>query len=84
MIVGLRDKMRRLERAMEGNLESFELLDGSRYYFDPTSPELFLHWCNCATAGSAHNWPESPEVMRKLCEAKDLERAVELVHGGLL
>src|SRR3712207_8868327 len=48
-----------------------------RSYFDPTSAELFLHWCDCLRAGSAHNWPPAPEVMRKLCEAKDVEQALE-------
>jgi hypothetical protein len=56
-------------------------LDGSRYYFDPASPELFMHWYECGKAGSAHHWPDPPEVMRKLTEAKDVERAIELVRG---
>ena len=77
----MRGKLRRLEAAMRGNLKSFELLDGSRFYFDPTSSELFLHWCDCARAGNASNWPEPPEVMLKLCEAKDVERALEEVQG---
>jgi hypothetical protein len=76
----IRDWVKRLERASREDLESFELLDGSRYYFDPASPELFMHWYECGKAGSAHNWPEPPEVMRKLTEAKDVERAVELVR----
>ena len=77
----MRGKLRRLEAAMRGNLKSFELLDGSRFYFDPASSELFLHWCDCARAGNARNWPEPPEVMLKLCEAKDVERALEEVQG---
>jgi hypothetical protein len=79
--MGIRENLKRLRKAAEGELESFELLDGSRYFFDPLSPELFLHFCNCAAAGSAHNWPEPPEVIRKLCEAKDVERALEKVQG---
>jgi hypothetical protein len=80
--VPLRSWIKRLERDARGNLASFELLDGSRYYFDPTSAVLFLHWCQCIRAGSAHNWPEPPEVMRKMCEAKDVSRALEEVSGG--
>jgi hypothetical protein len=76
----MRNKLRRLERAARGKLGSFVLEDGSRYYFDPTSAELFLHWCNCLRAGSAHNWPPAPEVMRKLCEAKDVQSALEQVR----
>jgi hypothetical protein len=77
----MRRWIKRLEHAARGDLASFELLDGSRYYFDPASPELFMHWYECGKAGSAHNWPEPPEVMRKLTDAKDVERAVELVRG---
>jgi hypothetical protein len=77
----MRRWIKRLEHAARGDLASFELLDGSRYYFDPASPELFVHWYECGKAGSAHHWPDPPEVLRKLAEAKDVERAVELVRG---
>ena len=77
----IRGWVKRLEHAARQDLAGFELLDGSRYYFDPTSPELCMHWYECGKAGSAHNWPEPPEVMRKLTEAKDVEQAVELVRG---
>jgi hypothetical protein len=76
--MGLRDKLRRLQKPAEGELESFELLDGSRYYFDRLSWELFMHWIECGRAGNARNWPE---VVRKLTEAKDVTRALELVEG---
>jgi hypothetical protein len=79
--MGLRSWMKRMERAAKGNMASFELLDGSRYYFDPLSWDLFMHWCECIRAGSAHNWPQAPEVLRKVCEAKDVERALEEVLG---
>ena len=79
--MGLRDRLKRAERAARGTLASFELRDGSRYFYNPASPELFLHWYECGKAGSAYNWPEPPEVLRKLTEAKNVERAVELVRG---
>jgi hypothetical protein len=72
--------MKRLERASREDLESFTLLDGSRYYFDPSSEEIFLHGVACAKR-CAHDWPEPPEVVRKLCEAKDVEHAAALVRG---
>jgi hypothetical protein len=78
----MRGKLRRLENAARGHLKSFELLDGSRHYFDPTSEELFLHWCDCLRAGSAHNWPEPPETYKKLTEAKYPEQALGAVHTG--
>jgi hypothetical protein len=74
--------MRRVERAARGEIESFELRDGSRYYFDPTSWDLFMYWIECGTAGNASNWPEPPEVVRKLTEAKDVAQAIEMVRGG--
>ncbi len=80
-MVRVRGWIKRLERASREDLESFELLDGSRYYFDPLSWELFLHWCDCMKAGSAHNWPEAPEIMRKVCEAKDVEGALGAVFA---
>ncbi len=35
--MGLKRWMRRIERAAQGEVESFELRDGSRYYYDPAS-----------------------------------------------
>jgi hypothetical protein len=80
--MGLRERLRSLRRAAtSGGLASFTLLDGSRCYFDPASPNLYMHWLACIKAGSAHHWPEPPEVLRKLTEAKDVEQAIELVRG---
>ncbi len=78
----MRSKLRRLERAARGHLASFELLDGSCYYFDRTSGELFLHWCECLRADSAHHWPEPPGPYKKLTEAKYPERALDEIHGS--
>ena len=78
--MGLREQLRRLKREMRGDVDCFELLDGSCYYYDPASFEVFLHYCECLKT-SAHNWPEPPEVVRKLTEAKDVEEAVIQVYG---
>jgi hypothetical protein len=78
----VRSKLRRLENAARRHLGSFELLDGSHYYVEPTSAERFLHWCECLRADSAHYWPEPPETYKKLCEAKDPERALDEIGGG--
>ena len=85
----IRGWVKKLERASREDLASFELLDASRYYYDPTSWELFMHWHDCAVQDTAHDWPEAPEVIRKLCEAKDPEAALEQVmstagFGGLV
>jgi hypothetical protein len=74
----MRSWIRRLERAASEDLESFELLDGSIYYYDrlETYWELFLHACD-VQLGDAHKWPEPPEVYRKMCEAKDPAAVLE-------
>src|SRR5215218_5716181 len=69
---------RRLERAASGDMESFELLDGSTYYYDrlETYKELFLHGYD-VQLGDADKWLEPPEVYRKMCEAKDPAAVLE-------
>jgi hypothetical protein len=74
--VGLRSWVKRVEHAARGNLASFELLDGSRYYYDPSTWDLFLHWHACLGKSSAHDWPPPPEVIRKLTEARDPQAAL--------
>jgi hypothetical protein len=78
----VRSKLRRLDNAARGHLASFQLRDGSHYYFDRTSGELFLHWCECLRSDSAHHWPEPPEVYKKLTGAKYPARALHEIHGG--
>jgi hypothetical protein len=75
--MGLRGWIKRLERGARGELESFELLDGSTYYYDrlETYKELFLHaWDLQLGKGE---WSEPPEVYRKMCEARDLAEVLE-------
>ena len=61
---------------------SFELLDGSRFYYNLQTFELFLHWTKCLDAGNPDKWPEAPEAVRKVTEAKDPEAALERISGG--
>jgi hypothetical protein len=77
--MGLRGWLKRLEREARGEMVSFELLDGRRYYHDPTAGELFLHFYECATGGNPDTWPEAPEVIRKVTEARDPQAALESV-----
>jgi hypothetical protein len=80
--MGLRARLRRLEHAARDTLISFELLDGSRFYYNPQTLELFLHWTKCLRAGNPDKWPEPPEAVRKVTEAIDPEAALELISGG--
>src|SRR5215218_2666233 len=74
----MRSWIRRLERDARGHLESFELLDGSTYYYDrlETLKELFLHAYD-VQLGDAEKWPEPPEIYRMICEAKDPAAVLE-------
>jgi hypothetical protein len=76
--MGLRSWLKRLERAASEDLESFELLDGSTYYYDglETYKELFLYAYDLEI-GDADKWPEPPEVYRKICEARDPAAVLE-------
>jgi hypothetical protein len=74
----MRSWIRRLERDARGHLESFELLDGSTYYYDglETYKELFLHAYD-VQLGEADKWLEPSEVYRKICEARDVAAVLE-------
>jgi hypothetical protein len=71
----------RLERTASENLESFELLGGTIYYFDrlETYGEVFMHGRDVLLGDASEaKWPEPPEVYRKICEARDPAKALEL------
>lgn len=74
--------MRRLENAMRGNLESFVLEDGSRFYYDPQSAEMFLHMCECLRAHDKPERPEPPELVKAIARARDRRAAYEQVTDG--
>ena len=80
--MGLRRRLRRIEHAARGNLTSFELLDGRLYYHNAQTFVLFKHWMACTKAGNPDKWPEPPEAVRKVTEAKDPEAALERISGG--
>ncbi len=82
--MGFRDKMRRFEQAARGHLESFELEDGSRYWYDPMSPERFLHSMEClgAQGEGKTTFPEPPPVVKAIARAKNRAAAIEKVFDG--
>jgi hypothetical protein len=70
--MGLRGKLRRLERNANEDLASFILENGSRYYFNPTSAEVFLHSMDCLRAqGDCEPFPEPPETVKSIARARD-------------
>jgi hypothetical protein len=83
--VGLRDKLKRLERESRAHLESFELEDGSRFFYDPAGPEVFLHSIACLGAqgeGNTTSFPEPPPVVKAIARAKDRAAAFSKVYDA--
>ena len=80
----LKGKLDKLQKAMRGNLESFELTDGSRYFYEPeeVGPMLFMHGSNCLTADyRSEPRPDPPEILRAIARAKDRRAAVEKLYA---
>jgi hypothetical protein len=79
--VGLRDELRRVRALLHGELESFDLADGSRFWYDPyaVGAELFLHGCACLRAGAPENRPEPPEILLALAKARNRRAAFAAV-----
>src|ERR671933_1890088 len=80
--MGLRDWLKKLEREARGEMVSFELVDGSQHYYDPTSGELFLHMCECLRNHDKPERPEPPEFVKALARAKDRQAAYSAVFGA--
>ncbi len=78
----MRSKLRRLERAARGHLASFELEDGSRFYYHRGTGELFLHICECLRNHDKPERPEPPELVKALARAKDRRAAYAEVFGA--
>ena len=81
--MGLRDRLRNLKRDVRGNMDSFTVEDGTRFYFDPASPELFLHSIDCLHAqGEGKPFPEPPETIKAIARARDRRAALNQVVGS--
>jgi transposase len=82
--MGLRDKVRQLERAASEDLESFILEDGSRFYYDPTSGERFLHSMDClrAQGEGKRTLPAPPETIKAVTRARDRAGALNQLYPG--
>jgi len=83
--VGLKSRLARLQKAMQGRLSSFELADGSRHWFNPeyVYKEIFLHSAASMRADYKRRArPEPPEILRTIARARDRREAVEAVFPG--
>ncbi len=82
--MALRDKFRRLEKRMQGQLGYFELRSGQRYYFD--SEEAFKitfgFFGDSLTADYRREpRPEPPDLLKAVADAKDRGGALYRVMG---
>ena len=82
--MALRGWIKRLEHAAREDLASFEREDGSRHYYDPVSPDRFLHSMDClrARGDGETSFPDPPETLRAITRAKDRAAALEQVYGS--
>ena len=80
----VRGWVKRLERDAREDLASFILEDGSRYCFNPTSAEVFLHSMACLRAqDECEPFPEPPETVKAIARARDRRAALsELYPSG--
>jgi len=66
----LRSRLRRIERGLRGELNSFPLRDGSTYFYEPEQVDsdlfVFSYQVRCGEPPE-----EPPEILRKVAEAKD-------------
>ena len=77
--MAIRDRLRRLEAAMEGNLSSIELADGTTYRYN--RDELWLELLKYRSASMRADYhrkvrPEPPEIFVMLARARDRRSAV--------
>ncbi len=83
--MSLRGKIDRLQKTMQGNLDYFELRDGSRYYFDPeeASKVTFLYFAESMDADYRREVrPEPPELLKAVGNARDRRSALDRVMDG--
>ena len=83
--MALRDRFRRLEKAMRGKLSYFELSDGRQFYFDPQEAfkATFLFFMNSLRSDYDHEpRPEPPGVLKAVAGAWDRREALSRVMGS--
>jgi hypothetical protein len=79
--MGLRQWIKRLEHSASGELESFELRDGSRHYYDAAGGECFLHAMRCVRAESEGKpYPKPPQTIQALTSVAARDRGAALEH----
>ena len=83
--MALRDRFRRLEKAMRGKLSYFELADGRQFYFEPQEAfkATFLYFMDSLRADYAREpRPGPPKVLKAVANARDRREALSRVMAG--
>src|SRR5215207_106192 len=83
--MALRDRFRRLEKAMRGKLSYFELADGGQFYFEPQEAfkATFLYFMDSLRADYHRQpRPEPPKVLKTVANARDRREALSRVMGS--
>jgi len=83
--MGLKRAVQKLEEAVQGNKKSFELADGTRYYYDPVEifSTTFQYFMNVLRADHARlPRPEAPEIVQAMARAKNRRRVFRQVMQG--
>ena len=81
----LKGKVARLQKLLRGSLESFELADGRRHYFDPeeATRDLFIHAMACLEADyRGEPRPEPPALLVAVSRAKDRRGALDAMPSS--
>ncbi|MDP8952529.1 MAG: hypothetical protein M3N18_09865 [Actinomycetota bacterium] len=83
--MGLKSKLARLQKAVQGNLSCIELADGGRYWYEPAAAwaEVFGHTSGCLLADyRGEPRPEPPEIVQAVARARDRRAAVGKLHAS--
>ncbi len=81
--MGVKAKLDRLQKAMRGNFASFELRDGSTFWYDEDEewPVLFTHGTDCMRADHrGEPRPDPPEILQAVARAKNRRAAVAKLY----
>ncbi len=82
--MGLRGQLKKLERTLRGQRSSFELRDGSTYWYDEGEMwgTMFRHGTDSLGAdfrGEAR--PDPPDALKAVADAKDRRAALERLYA---
>ncbi|HVF01093.1 MAG TPA: hypothetical protein VNA27_07110 [Rubrobacteraceae bacterium] len=81
--MGLKEKIGRLKRAVEGHVNYIELADGSRFFYEPeeVGPAVFKHGSRCLSADyRSEPRPDPPEILEAVARARDRRAALEQLY----